>query len=193
MTKSRTPVRFIAWAVTCLLATTAAADVYLTPKTARVGSRYTATLSLSGDCNGKSTKSVSVWLPEGFLDAEAKSKAGWTLSRMIGQSTHPHERVAKTLTSGIAGLVWEGGRIGIGEYDEFVFRGNLSRDLQPKQRLYFPTIQTCDDGSTVAWVDKADSIKGGKLKPNLAPWISLLEFNGLKLQDGDRTRIAGDD
>jgi len=193
MTKSRAHIRFIAWAVTCLLATTAAADVYLTPKTARVGSRYTATLSLSGDCNGKSTKSVSVWLPEGFLDAEAKSKAGWTLSRMIRQSAHPHERAGKTVTSGVAELVWEGGRIGIGEYDEFVFRGNLSRDLRPKQRLYFPTVQTCDDGSVVAWIDKADSIGDGKLKPKPAPWIALLEFNGLKLQDGERTRIAGDD
>jgi uncharacterized protein YcnI len=193
MTKAQAHIRSIAWAAACLLATTAAAEVYLSPKTARVGSRYTATLSLSGDCNGKSTRSVAVWFPVGFLDAEAKSKPGWTLRRILRQSTHPGERAGETTASSVAEFVWETGSIEAGEYDEFVFRGTFARDLQPKQRLYFPTIQTCDDGSVVAWIDKAGEVTDGRHKSMPAPFVALMEFNGLKLQDGDRTRIAGDE
>ncbi|WP_353682698.1 DUF1775 domain-containing protein [Mesorhizobium sp.] len=40
-------------------------------------------------------------------------------------------------------LVWTGGRLADDEFDEFVFRANLTQNLAAGETIYFPVIQAC--------------------------------------------------
>ncbi|MBZ9672873.1 DUF1775 domain-containing protein [Mesorhizobium sp. ES1-3] len=50
------------------------------------------------------------------------------------------------LSEGANEIVWRGGDLGDGEYDEFVFRGYLPSELKVGGMLYFPVIQGCPEG-----------------------------------------------
>jgi uncharacterized protein YcnI len=182
----------VAGLVISAFATDALADISLSPKGGRLGSRFIATLSMSGSCNGKSTKAVAIRIPEGFLSVEAKSKPGWTFRPTSQKFAHPHELGEQKVESGVSELVWDGGVVGTGEYDEFVFRGYIARDLSPQQRLYFPTVQSCADGGHVAWVDRRDTVNVTRQKLRFAPSIYIMEYNGLRIHPDERMRVARD-
>lgn len=178
-------------AVGCLcMASVACAGVSIRPKEAMVGGDYTAILSVSGDCGGKSTRSVAVHIPDGFLDVEVKSKAGWKFRRVSKDFRRPHEFEGHLVTSGVAQLVWEDSNLQVGEYDEFVFRGHLARDLPAKTRLYFPVVQGCADGTDIGWLDTPDSYNLTRSKIRVAPSIVLRSFIDLRIHPDEGERVV---
>ena len=67
---------------------------------------------------------------------------------------------------------WSGGNLPDDWYDEFVFTGFLSGDLEAGKTLYFPVVQECEKG-VHRWIE----IPAGKTGERLdepAPGIKLL-------------------
>ncbi len=59
--------------------------------------------------------------------------------------------IGKALTEGVTRVSWIG-NLQDAHYDEFVFRAKLSDTLGADSTIYFPTVQTCANG-TQDWVN----------------------------------------
>ena len=49
-------------------------------------------------------------------------------------------------------MVWSGGKLADGHYDEFVISTYLTGNLKPNTMLYFPVVQECEQGVS-RWID----------------------------------------
>jgi len=74
-------------------------------------------------------------------------KPGWKLEVVTGKypKTYNLEHGVK-LSEGVTEISWSGGNLPEAFYDEFVFTGVISDDLQPGQSVYFPVVQECEKG-----------------------------------------------
>jgi uncharacterized protein YcnI len=49
--------------------------------------------------------------------------------------------------------VWQGGSLVDDEYDEFVFRATVAKELTAATRIYVPVVQECAEGAVERWID----------------------------------------
>lgn len=136
---------------TCLGTTGAMAHATLEIQSAAVGSTYKGVMRIGHGCDGQATLNVSVKIPEGVISVKPMPKAGWTLETTIGAYSETYDYYGKTLTEGVREIQWSG-ELSDAHYDEFVFRAKLSTKLTAGETIYFPTVQTCADG-TAEWVN----------------------------------------
>lgn len=115
---------------------------------------FKAVMRIPHGCDGQATHTVTIGLPEGFIDAKPMPKAGWTLETETGDYAEPHDLHGREVTSGVRSVTWSGGDLQEGHYDEFIVVGRIS-NVEPGAILNFPTTQLCADGE-VAWVEIAD-------------------------------------
>lgn len=148
------------------------AHVTLESPTAPAGS-YKAVLRVPHGCDGHATVAVRVELPEGFIGAKPMPKAGWTLEVEKGPYARSYDLYGHKLTSGAKAITWAGGNLPDDFYDEFVVQGTLS-GVEPGQKLYFKTKQTCDVGQT-AWDQIPTEGSGTAEIPHPAPQLLITE------------------
>lgn len=141
---------FAAYAAT-LLALPAQAHVTLEKPEAIAGQSYKGVLRLGHGCDGSPTTSFSVEIPDGLALVRPMPKAGWQLTTETGTYSKPVTAHGKTYESGVTKITWSGGRVLDGEYDEFIFVGQLRGDVSGV--LYLPVIQLCEKGAW-RWVEK---------------------------------------
>ena len=127
----------------------ATAHATLEVQSAEIGSTYKGVMRIGHGCDGQATLRVDITIPEGVISVRPQPKAGWTLSTTTGDYAHSYDYYGSTLTSGVTKVTWEGS-LEDAHYDEFVFRGKLAGHWEEGQTIYFPTLQTCADG-TSAW------------------------------------------
>ncbi len=158
-----------------VLASSAAfAHVTLENQQAVVGSTYKATLRVPHGCAGKPTNVVRVQIPAGVTGVKAMPKPGWKLE-MIKDTSAP----AKKDDHGadivvVKEVVWSGGNLLDENYDEFVFRGALSKDLAPNTTMYFPVVQECPDKAFERWIEIPAEGKTSADYKKPAPGLKLL-------------------
>lgn len=113
----------------------ASAHVTVWPKESGTGAyeKYTVRVPTEKEIP---TVKVEVLFPEGLKVSSFQPKQGWTYE------------TEKDAAGNITGVIWSGGSIGPGEFDEFSFIGANPRD--PGQ-LAFKANQTYADGSVVNW------------------------------------------
>jgi len=141
----------VAASAALLLALPASAHVTLEQPQAAAGQAYKGVLRLGHGCDGGSpTTSFSVEIPNGLALVRPMPKAGWHLSVETAPYAQPIKAHGKDITSGIKKITWSGGRVQDGEYDEFIFVGQLRDDADGP--LYLPVVQTCEKGEW-RWVD----------------------------------------
>lgn len=128
------------------------AHVSLAVRQSPVDSRYQAVLRVPHGCNGSATTRITVQVPEGLIEVKPQPKAGWALTTERGDYAAPHTLRGKDVTSGVRQISWQGGPLQDDHYDEFVFVGFLSQNLQPGTTLHFPVVQECDQGNA-QWTD----------------------------------------
>ena len=125
---------------------TASAHVELENRQASVGSGYKAVMRVSHGCSGSATTMIRVRIPEGVLDVKPMPKAGWKLDVVTGKYPKSYGQRGAKVSEGVTEISWSGGNLPNAFYDEFVFTGAISEDLQPGQSVYFPVVQECEKG-----------------------------------------------
>lgn len=134
------------------LATTSFAHVTLAVQQAPIGAEYKAIFRVPHGCKGSATVKLSVEMPGGIVDVKPQPKPGWQIEIVKGSYDKPYHLGHSEVTEGVKTVTWSGGSLPDDYYDEFVLIGHLDKGLQPGSRMYFPTIQTCEQGSD-NWVE----------------------------------------
>lgn len=142
--------RILSLAALCAsVATIASAHATLEQNTAELGSTQKVVVRISHGCDGQDTKKVTITIPEGVIAVKPMPKAGWTLSTTVAPYAQEYDYHGP-LSEGVTEIVWDG-VLDNGHYEEFIFRGRLDDSLG-EGIVYFPVVQTCDDGKN-AWVE----------------------------------------
>jgi periplasmic copper chaperone A len=141
-------------AAAMLLATpvTALAHVTLETPEAAAGSTYKAVLRIPHGCGGAATLKVRVQIPEGFIGVKPMPKAGWTLDIRKGKYQGSYDLYGDTVTEGVKELSWTG-KLPDAHYEEFVFRGTLTKAFAEGTTVYFPVVQECEDSKIERWIE----------------------------------------
>jgi uncharacterized protein YcnI len=157
-------------AVFCL---PASAHVTLETDEAKVNAPYKGVLRVPHGCEKTATTSIRVRIPEGVIGVKPMPKAGWTLTTVIAKYPKPVKLYHSELTEGVAEISWAGGKLPDAWYDEFVFTGFVSGDLQAGQMLYFPVVQECEKG-VHRWIEIPEPGKTRSDYPEPAPQLRLV-------------------
>jgi periplasmic copper chaperone A len=137
----------------CLPPSIAGAHVSLEVAQAPVGSTYKAVMRIPHGCAGAATTTMRIRVPEGLIAVKPMPKAGWTLETVSGDYKATHDYFGTPIGKGVTEIIWSGGRLLDAWYDEFSFRGYLSRSLKPETTLHVPVVQECEGGKVERWIE----------------------------------------
>jgi uncharacterized protein YcnI len=166
--------RFLLGAISLAAATQAFAHATLETREARVGATYKAVVRVPHGCEGTATTAVRVKIPDGLIAVKPMPKPGWTLDTVKAPygKTYSYFHNAK-LSEGVVELSWSGGKLLDAHYDEFVFQGFLSGELEPGKTLYVPVVQECEKG-VHRWIELPAAGKSADDYQEPAPAVKLL-------------------
>jgi periplasmic copper chaperone A len=162
-----------AGALVAVFSLPASAHVTLETDEAKVNAPYKGVLRVPHGCEKTATTSIRVRIPEGVIGVKPMPKAGWTLTTVIAKYPKPVKLYHSELTEGVAEISWAGGKLPDAWYDEFVFTGFVSGDLQAGQMLYFPVVQECEKG-VHRWIEIPEPGKTRSDYPEPAPQLRLV-------------------
>jgi len=135
------------------IAGSAQAHITLEQTEAVSGKAYKAVLRVGHGCEGKATVRIRVKIPEGLLSAKPMPKVGWTVEKIRGTYEKSYDLYGKPVKEGLTEIVWQGGQLADDEYDEFVFRATVAKELPAAARIYVPVVQECTEGAVERWID----------------------------------------
>jgi periplasmic copper chaperone A len=153
--------------------TPAMAHVTLESQEAKVGDGYKAVLRVPHGCGESPTTAIRVRIPEGLIGVKPMPKPGWTVTTATGKYPKPYKLFHAELREGVTEIDWSGGKLPDAWYDEFVFTGFLSDDLEAGKKLYFPVVQECEKG-VHRWIEIPAAGKSRDDYPEPAPELNLL-------------------
>jgi uncharacterized protein YcnI len=139
-------------AIAALAASPAGAHVSLENKQATIGAYYKAVFTVPHGCAGSATVKIRVQIPEGVIAVKPMPKAGWSVEAINGKYATEYDYHGKKFSEGVKEVVWSGGKLADGNYDEFVVSTLSDRQAQPNSMLYFPVVQECEQGVS-RWID----------------------------------------
>lgn len=162
-----------ALAVTALIASTSMAFAHagLSPSEAANGSTVKLAFAIPHGCDGAPTDTVTLKLPEGFVSAKPKAKAGWTIEVTQGNYQQAYEVHGEPVTSGALAIKWSGGALPDDQFDEFVVRGTLQTPAGATS-LPFAIIQACGT-ATIAWDQLAAEGEDAHALEHPAPVLAI--------------------
>jgi uncharacterized protein YcnI len=117
----------------------AAAHVGVTPAEARPATNETFSVRVPTE-KDEATVKVRVEFPTGLVVSRFQPKPGW------------QREIERDSAGRITAVVWSGGRVEPGEYDDFPFIARTPQEVAP---LSFKAYQTYAGGETVEWVNAA--------------------------------------
>ncbi|HUC51170.1 MAG TPA: DUF1775 domain-containing protein [Xanthobacteraceae bacterium] len=158
---------------TFLIATPALSHITLATKDAPVGTDYKAVFRVPHGCKGSATVKLSIQIPDGVVAVKPQPKPGWQIEIVKGRYDKPYHHYHSEVTEGVKSVTWSGGNLPDDYYDEFVLIGYLDKELPPGSRLYFPTVQTCEQGVD-RWVDAPGDGRSSGEHRSPAPSLKLL-------------------
>jgi uncharacterized protein YcnI len=156
-----------------LLAGPAAAHVTLNPNEATKGGFAKFDVRVPNERDDAATVKVELFFPEEnpFPTVRVKPKDGWEYSTTMRELDEPVEVFGQEYTEAVESVTWEGGEIGVNEFDEFeISMGPLPEDAD---QLVFQAIQTYDSGEVVRWAEIAEP--GGEEPELPAPIVTLVD------------------
>jgi uncharacterized protein YcnI/copper(I)-binding protein len=149
------------------------AHATLEQSVAKVGSTTKVTLRVPHGCDGEATHTVRIEIPEGLYSVKPMPKPGWTLETEVGAYETPYDNHGTIMNEGVRAVIWSGGNLEDGWYDEFTVRGSVGPSMEAGTTLFFPAIQTCANG-TADWTDTS----GSPGVSNPAPKLTLVAGDG---------------
>jgi uncharacterized protein len=161
-----------AGAVLVMTAAPAFAHVEIEPATAPKGGGTTMTFTVPNEMDNANTVKIDVKLPADhpFSSVAVQPKAGWTYQvTQTNLATPITTDQGNQITQAASEIVWTGGQIKPGEFDEFT----ISVEGLPDNvdSISFPTIQSYDNGQDVSWIDP--TVAGQPEPENPAPVLQL--------------------
>ncbi|WP_180335816.1 YcnI family protein [Pleomorphomonas diazotrophica] len=161
-------------AAALLLAPVAAhAHVTMEVQQAAAGSTYKAVLRVPHGCAGAATLKVRVQIPEGFIAVKPMPKAGWTLDIVKGKYEGNYDLHGSKIAEGAKELSWTG-NLPDDYYDEFVFRGTLTKAFAAGSTVYFPVVQECEGGTAERWIEIPANGKSADDYEAPAPGVKII-------------------
>ncbi|MFD1934487.1 YcnI family protein [Nonomuraea mangrovi] len=151
------------------LAIPALAHVTVNPGTAEQGGFTKVAFRVPNERDDASTTKIEVSFPvdHPLAFVSVKPVPGWEVKVTEGKLPKPVKTEYGDLTEAVTKVVWSGGEIKPGQFQEFeVSMGQLPTDTD---RLMFPTTQTYSGGEVVKWADepKADGTEAERPAPTL--------------------------
>jgi periplasmic copper chaperone A len=138
--------------IVTLAASPAPAHVSLENRQATIGASYKAVFTVPHGCAGSATTKIRVQIPEGVIAVKPMPKAGWSVEAISGKYAADYNYHGTKFSEGVKEVVWSGGKLADGHYDEFVMSTYLTVNLKPNSMLYFPVVQECEQGVS-RWID----------------------------------------
>lgn len=166
----------LAWitiVVAATLAASAQAHVTLETPAAPVASYYKAVFRVPHGCAGSATTQVAIKIPDGFIAVKPQPKPGWQLATTRGAYDSAYTLHGSAVDEGVRTVTWSGGRLPDDQFDEFGLMGYLVPALAAGSALYFPVVQTCEDG-VVRWIQVPQAGESWGDLPTPAPALRLL-------------------
>jgi periplasmic copper chaperone A len=157
----------------------ASAHVSLKADTTATGSTGLLTFSFSHGCDGSATTEIAIAIPDTVRSVNPGMNYGWTIETVA-------EEAATPVGSPVAGDEDHAGEGRITEviytakepvpdgfYDALVLKVALPEDASG-ETVYFPVIQTCEDGET-AWIEIPAEGQDADELESPAPSITLTD------------------
>jgi uncharacterized protein YcnI len=167
----------LAGALVVAFATPAVAHIALEAQEAKVNAPYKGVLRVPHGCEKTATTSVRVRIPDGVLGIKPMPKAGWTLTTVTAKYPKPVKLYHAELTEGVVEISWAGGTLPDAWYDEFVFTGYISGELEAGKTIYFPVVQECEKG-VHRWIEIPAAGQSRSDLSQPAPELKLLPATG---------------
>ncbi|MEV4016118.1 YcnI family protein [Nonomuraea angiospora] len=165
-----------ATALTVGLAIPALAHVTIQPGTAEQGGFTKVAFRVPNERDDASTTKIEVSFPTDHPLAfvSVKPLPGWDVKVTQGKLPKPVKTEYGDLEEAVTKVVWSGGKINPGEFQEFeVSMGQLPKDTDS---LVFPTKQTYSKGEVVDWSDAPKT--DGTEAEHPAPTLKLVPASG---------------
>ncbi|GHG42548.1 hypothetical protein GCM10012320_05650 [Sinomonas cellulolyticus] len=127
----------------------ASAHVGITPSSTDAGSSSLLTVAVPHGCGESPTTKVAISLPAELVDAQPTVNANWTVEKVVQKLDAPQKLAdGASVTQRTSQVVYTA-KTPLESHlrDTFVLSVKLPADAAGKT-LYFPTLQTCEKGST---------------------------------------------
>lgn len=176
-----------------LIAAPASAHVTANPGEVTAGDHAVISLRVPHGCDGSPTTSVSVQIPDTVASVTPEFVPGWKVDTTTGPLAEPVEVHGETVSEGIREVTWSGGTpIPDGMFFDFGLTVLLPDEAG--ETLYFPTVQTCQQGET-AWIEVPGEGQDGHDLEAPAPAVTLTAADGSGQDhgDNDRSEASGHD
>lgn len=157
------------------LAGPAAAHISPSVTEAPAGSFLKFDLRVPHGCDEGATNKLAVQIPDGINSVTPQVVAGWTIERTTEQLDTPiDDGEGGQITERTSVVTWTGGPLAPDQLEEFGL--SLKLPDTPGETVYFPLIQSCDNGETTEWIQRPDA--SGEEPEHPAPGIALTESTG---------------
>ena len=157
--------------VVIAMAGPALAHVEVDPSEAPKGGETRLTFRVPNEMDSANTVKLDVKFPTDhpIASVSVEPKAGWTYTVTKSKLPAPITTDDGTVTEAVSEIVWSGGTIKPGEFDEFaVSAGPMPSDVDS---LKFPVVQSYDNGQDVSWIQ--DTVEGQPEPDHPAPVLKL--------------------
>ncbi|MGG7582013.1 YcnI family protein [Rhizobium sp. Nf11,1] len=165
----------LAFAAVVCAAGVADAHITLEQNQALSGKAYKAVLRVGHGCEGKATVKIRVKIPEGLLSAKPMPKPGWTVEKANAAYQQSYDLYGKPVKEGVSEITWSGGNLADDEYDEFIFRATVAKEIAAKTRIYVPVVQECTEGAVERWIEIPAVGKSSDDYDAPAPYFDVIE------------------
>jgi uncharacterized protein len=152
------------------------AHVTVNPKEAPKGSFTELAFRVPNEMDDADTTKLDVQIPTDhpIANVSVQPKPGWTYEVKKTKLAKPITTDDGQVTEAVSEIIWSGGTIKPGEYDDFyVSAGPLPTDVD---QIEFKAIQSYSNGQDVAWIE--DTPPGGEEPEHPAPVLTLTDAAG---------------
>lgn len=125
------------------------AHIVLEHKSATAGSYYKATFMVGHGCDGSPTTGIEIEMPEAMAVVKPKPKPGWQVTTQTMPQAIPMSLHGRPVKEIVNRVIWHGGPLPDGHYDEFVVLMQLPNRAG---RLHFKVVQHCETGRS-DWIE----------------------------------------
>ena len=156
----------------------ASAHVTITPSETAAGSYSLLKVGVPHGCDGSATTEVAIQIPEELASVTPGMNYGWTVEKVYEDLATPVvDSHGNEITERVSVVVYTAREpLPDGYYDSFELSVRLPDDAAGKT-LYFPAVQTCEEGEA-AWVQIPEDGDSGEELELPAPSVTVTEPEG---------------
>lgn len=169
----------------------ASAHVSANADAAEPGAQTTVSFRVPNESESASTVRIKVAFPPDHPLPRVAPQvvAGWTVKINSERLDEPIENHGAPVTEAVTSIVWSGGKIPPGQFQEFPVRvGPLPEGVD---ELVFKSVQTYSDGEVVRWIDEQEP--GGPEPAHPAPTLMIEDSAAREAEHADAQVAENDD